>query len=143
MKKLYLYFGRFITACTLVFVFLSFLFSTYFVNKRSLILSGSPNITMLIQTALAFVLLGAAFFIFKIINSLNEKGQKILTIGLFAVFLTVGITVCLSYTVVQTTDSYRCIDTAISFLTDKKPIDEFFPYFWYFKDFSNNNFFSS
>lgn len=141
MKKLYLYCGRFITACTLVFVFLSFLFSTDFVNKRSLILSGSPNITMLIQSALAFVLLGAAFFIFKIINNLNEKGQKVLTIGLFAVFLAVGITVCLSYTVVQTTDSYRCIDTAISFLTDKKPIDENFPYFWYFKDFSNNNFF--
>ena len=128
MKKLYLYFGRFITACTLVFVFLSFLFSTYFVNKRSLILSGSPNITMLIQTALAFVLLGAAFFIFKIINNLNEKGQKLLTIGLFAVFLAVGITVCLSYCVVQTTDSYRCIDTAISFLTDKngdEPVELF------------------
>lgn len=141
MKKLHLCFGRVITACTLIFVFLSFLFATDFVNKRSLILSGSPNITMFIQTALAFVLLCAVFFIFKIIDRLKEKGQKLLTLVLFAVFLAVGITVCLSYTVVQTTDSYRCIDTAIAFLTEKNPIDESFPYFWYFKDFSNNNFF--
>lgn len=141
-KKIEINFSRVIVAVSLFFVFFSFIYATSYINEQNKILLSSPVTTGFLQTSLAVVILGAVILLFKFIDKLGEKGLKITTAILFSLFIVFGSIVCISYNVVQSTDAYRCLDTAVAFSKNDIIIDENIDYYWYFRDFSNNNLFT-
>lgn len=129
-----------LSAITSLFLLNALVFSAgYFKNATK-----EYSFTNLVSVTLCFLAqFVLVFALFKFINKLEKKQLRLATYLLFAVFIVLEAVFLLFVYTIPNTDAYRCIDTAIGFANGSYPIvDEAHPHYWYFCDFSNNNFFT-
>lgn len=130
----------FLSAVTALFLLNACVFSSLFYKNALVEYSLNNLFSVMLCFALQFLLV---FLLFKFINSLKEKQLKIMTYLLFTLFIAVETVFLFFIYTIPNTDAYRCIDTAVGFLNGNyATVDASHPHYWYFCDFSNNNFFT-
>ena len=137
MLKLETVFNKTIIFITSGFVAVSLLFSLVYATTTGV---NKENFMPVLFVAVIIALF--IFFAFKLLDRLKDKSIKIITFSLFAVFLICEAFFLLFFSSFPNTDSFRCIDTALSFANGVNlDINEGEIYYGYFTDFSNNNMF--
>lgn len=130
--KIEVFSNRVITLLTAGFVFTALILSLIFFKNGYALLS----------VVFAVLLFLTFYFAFRLIDGLDKNKIFVLTAVLFSVFLGLEAVSIIFLKSSAYTDSFRCIDTAISFIQDENlTVDETHKHYNYFSMYSNNNFF--